>query len=106
MNCSLYKQEKIDGSNSGVKWSCPNIHDLMTILEKIPVDNILENVFDKRLSSLDKLSIVQLREECQNNNLQTTGSKMVLVKRLQMVLGQDAKVICAKYCIVFKFGTM
>ena len=27
------KEERIDGSNSGLKWSCPNIHDLMNILK-------------------------------------------------------------------------
>ena len=72
----LYREEKIDGSNTGVKWSCPNIHDLMNILQKIQVDLILENVFDKRLSKLDQLSVVQLREECQSRNLSRNGSKV------------------------------
>ena len=72
----LYKEEKIDGTNSGVKWSCPNIHDLMTILDKIQVDLILENVFDKRLSKLENLSVVQLREECQLKNLERKGNKV------------------------------
>ena len=73
---SLYKEEKIDGTNSGVKWSCPNIHDLMTILDKVQVDLILENVFDKRLSKLEQLSVLQLREECQQNNLDRCGNKV------------------------------
>ena len=73
----LYKEERIDGNNSGVKWSCPNIHDLMTILDKIKVDLILDNVFDKRLSKLEKLSVVQLREECQSNNLDKSGNKVL-----------------------------
>ena len=64
----------------------------MSILEKVQVDLILDNVFDKRLSPIDKLSIQQLREECVANNLEKTGSKIVLVKCLEMVLDQDAKV--------------
>ena len=75
-NFRLYKEQKIDGSNSGVKWSCPNIHDLMTILDKIQIDLILENVFDKRLSKLEKLSVVQLCDECQSRNLDKNGSKV------------------------------
>ena len=64
----------------------------MTILEKIKLDEILENVFDKRLSPLEKLSVLQLREEYLFNNLDKSGTKAVLVQHLQMVLGQDAKV--------------
>ena len=44
-----------------------------------------ENVFDKRLSPLEKLSVVQLREECEIHNLSRNGYKGTLVKRLQMV---------------------
>ena len=72
----LYKQEKIDGTNSGVKWSSPNIHYLMTILEKVKVKLILDNVFDKRLSKLEHLSVAQLREECQSRNLERQGNKV------------------------------
>ena len=73
---SLYKEEKIDGTNSGVKWSCPNIHDLVTILEKLKIELILDNVFDKRLSKLEDLSVAQLKEECQSNNLEKRGTKV------------------------------
>ena len=73
---SLYKEQTIDGSNTGVKWSCPNIHDLMTILDKIQLELILDNVFDKRISKLEQLSVVQLREECQCNNPNKHGNKV------------------------------
>ena len=60
-----------------MKWSCPNIHDLMTILEKLKLELILDTVFDKRLSTLEKLSVAQLREECQVKNLDRSGNKVV-----------------------------
>ena len=60
--CRLYREENCDGTNSGVKWSTPNIHDLMKILMKVKVDLILDNVVDKRLSKVENLSVVQLRE--------------------------------------------
>ena len=75
---SLYKEERIDGSNSGVKWTCPNIHDLMSILEKVKVDLILENVFDKCLTKLENLSVLQLREECAILNLNNKGKKVMI----------------------------
>ena len=77
---SLYKEQKIDGTNSGVKWSCPNIHDLMTILDKIKVDCILDSIFDKRLTKVEQLPIAQLREECQCLNLDKNGNKVFMYK--------------------------
>ena len=76
--CSLYREERSDGSSSGVKWSAPNIHDLMKILNKIKVDLILDNVLDKRLTKIEKLPVVQLREECVGLNLHKTGKKVIL----------------------------
>ena len=75
----MYKEEKIDGSNTGVKWSCPNIHDLIDILENVKVDLILDNVFDKRLSRIEDLSIVQLRDQCASMNLPKTGKKVLIL---------------------------
>ena len=74
----LYKEERIDGSNSGLKWSCPNIHDLMNILKHIKVDMILDTVVDKRLSCLKDLTVVQLREECIQRDLDKSGKKVFL----------------------------
>ena len=73
---SLYKEERIDGSHSGLKWSCPNIHDLMKILQHIKIDLILERVVDKHLSLLKNLSVVQLREECLQRQLDKSGKKV------------------------------
>ena len=75
---SLYREERLDGSNSGVKWTCPNIHDLMNILEKVKVDLILDTVFNKRLSKLEDLSVVQLREECAILNIDKKGKRVRL----------------------------
>ena len=90
-------------TNTGVKWSCPNIHDLMDILTNVKVDLILDNVFDKRLRKLEKLSVVQLREECSILNLNRYGSKVQLIKRIQMVVGDDAQVSLF-YCFLFLFS--
>ena len=73
---NLYKEERSDGSNSSVKWSAPNIHDLMNIFKKIEVDKILDPVFDKQLSLPEELSVVQLREECASLNLSRKGIKV------------------------------
>ena len=89
---SMYREEKADGSKSGVKWTCPNIHDLVRILDKVKVDLILENVFDKRLTNLEKLTVTQLREECFSHNLDKKGTKIDLVRRLKVILGEDAQV--------------
>ena len=78
----LYKEERIDGSNSGVKWSCPNIHDLMNILRKLEIDQILDDVVDKRLSRLEDLLAVQLHEECVCHNLDKKGKKVALLNIL------------------------
>ena len=75
--CRLYREENCDGTNSGVKWSTPNIHDLMKILMKVKVDLILDNVVDKKLSKVENLSVVQLREECGLLNLDKKGKKVM-----------------------------
>ena len=72
----LYKEERTDGSNSSVKWSCPNIHDLTNILEYIQIDTILDTVVDKRLTPLVKLPVIQLRDECCKLNLNSKGRKV------------------------------
>ena len=79
---SLYKEEKIDGTNSGVKWSCPSIHDLMNILKNLKLKLILEDVFDKRLTKLEDLPMIQLKDECTSRNLQKSGRKVLLLKTL------------------------
>ena len=66
---------------------------MVNILEKIKVDLILDNVFDKRLSKLEDISVVQLREECAILNLDKKGKKADLVSCLEMVLGEDAQVL-------------
>ena len=73
---SLYQEERLDGSHTGVKWRCPNIHDLVNILKKIRIELILDNVFDKRMTKLEDLSFVQLREECDCLNLDKKGKKV------------------------------
>ena len=72
----LYREERNDGTQSSVKWSCPNIHNLTHILQRIEVDKILDNSCDKRLSKISDLTVVQLREECAMLNLDKTGNKV------------------------------
>ena len=56
---SLYREERIDGVNSGIKWNCPNIYQLMKILNNVDVKEILLSVFDKRMSKIHDLTVVQ-----------------------------------------------
>ena len=79
LNYSLYKEERNDGSQSSVKWTCPNIHDLADILAKVEVDRILDNVCDKRLTNISQLPVVQLRDECAKLNLSKLGKKVKAV---------------------------
>ena len=72
----LYREEKCDGLNSVVKWSTPNIHDLMKILMKIKVDVILDNVVDKRMTKVENLPVIQLRDECEKLDLEKSGKKV------------------------------
>ena len=73
---TLYKEEYSDGTHSSVKWSCPNIHDLKNILDKVNLDNILESVCDKRLSSLSDLPLIQLKDECDKLKISKKGKKV------------------------------
>ena len=72
---SLYREERVDGVNSAVKWTCPNIYQLEKILNNVKVDNILLDVFDKRMSKIEDLTVPQLREECLHRNLSNKGKK-------------------------------
>ena len=78
---SLYREERLDGVNSSVKWSCPNIYQLMKILKKVQVENILLDVFDKRMSKIADLTVVQLRDECTSRNLCSKGRKVKHFRR-------------------------
>ena len=66
----------MDGVNSGVKWTCPNIYQLVKILNNVQVDNILNAVFDKRLTKVSDLTVIQLREECLQRGLPNRGKKV------------------------------
>ena len=73
---SLYREEQNDGSQSEVKWSCPNIHDLKNILDKVDVRKIINPVCDKRLTAISQIPVVQLRDECEKLKLSKHGKKV------------------------------
>ena len=87
---SLYREENNDGTNSGVKWSTPNIHDLMKILLKIKIDLILDNVVDKRMTRVDDLPVVQLRDECEKLNLDKKGNKVKIILTAKQAINSNA----------------
>ena len=97
----LYTQERIDGTQSSVKWTCPNIHDLINILERIKIANIVDEEFDKRLTRIQDLTVVQLREECALRNLSTKGLETDLCSRISEILGPNAKVLSHLYSHFF-----
>ena len=86
MSFSLYKEERCDGSKSSVKWTCPNIHDLKNILEKLDLDKILNRVCNKRLANLNELGVVQLRDECAKLNLSKKGKKVNTIVYVKEIL--------------------
>ena len=85
----LYKEERIDGSNSGVKWTCPNIHDLRNILKKVQIDKILMNVCDKRLTNISELPVVQLKDECVKLNLSNKRKKVHISNVYAMIANES-----------------
>ena len=66
----------MDGVNSGVKWTCPNIYQLVKILDTVHVDKILVSVFDKRLTKIEDLTVIQLRQECMRRHICSKGNKV------------------------------
>ena len=69
---------------------------MINILERIKIGNILEEEFDKRLTDIGHLTVVQLREECAIRNLRSKGNKSELCERLYQVIGQNTKVFIVK----------
>ena len=81
---SLYKEERTDGSNSYVKWNCPNIHDLMNILEKVELEQVIGSVCDKRWTEISELPVIQLRDECMKLQLSKNGKKVQIAQILML----------------------
>ena len=66
----------IDIETGKRRWTSLNIHELDRVLQFLDLEQILLDVYDRRLSPIDKLQMNQLREECANRSLPTDGRKV------------------------------
>ncbi len=74
-----------------ISWS--NLGDeLEVIINKTQLHNILEDREDRHLSSVDSLSVAQLKDELTTRGLPAKGKKAALVARLKEALGPNTKV--------------
>ena len=58
------------------RWTSLNIYELDIVLECLQIENILFERYDRRLSPIDKLSMVQLKDVCNSHGLSTEGKKV------------------------------
>ena len=58
------------------KWTSLSIYELDKVLELLDIESVLIDEFDRRLSTIDKLQMNQLREECAKRSLSTDGKKV------------------------------
>ena len=72
----FYTERLEDGSAGKLRWTTLHIHQLDTILELLPLKDILASEFDNRKSNIDQLSKDQLKKECSNLGLDNSGKKV------------------------------
>ena len=72
----FYTERLEDGSPGKLRWTSLHIHQLDTVLELLPLKDILESEFDNRKSNIDQLSKEQLKNECFNLGLNNSGIKV------------------------------
>ena len=65
----------IDTETGKRKWTSLNIYEFDKVLESLDIQSVLLQEYDRRISSIDKLSMKQLRYECTQHSLSTEGKK-------------------------------
>ena len=75
----FYTERLEDGSAGKLRWTSLHIHQLDTILELLPLREILDPEFDNRKSNIDQLSKEQLKHECAKLGLDMSGKKVKLI---------------------------
>ena len=98
MICNFYhlrffSPERALTNHSRLRWSALNVHQLDTVIERFRIDNVLESVYDNRLSRIENLGKAQLIEECKKCGVKFSGVKHQLVERLFRVYGHNHMVI-------------
>ena len=58
------------------RWTSLNIYELDRVLENLNIEETLFEEYDRRLSPIDKLSMVQLKDECRSHGLPQDGKKV------------------------------
>ena len=73
----IYTERATDGSPGRIRWTTLHIHDLDKVLETLPLHNILLPVYDNRKSQIDQLSKNQMKRECEELGLSSSGKKVL-----------------------------
>ena len=87
--CRFFSPERTLSNNSRLRWSTLNVHQLDTVIERFRIENVLEALYDRRLTRIENLSKTQLVEECKKASLKHTGLKYQLIERLFKYHGID-----------------
>ena len=58
------------------RWTSLNIYELDKVLKDLQIENVLLEEYDRTLSPVDKLSMIQLKDICSSNGLPTDGKKV------------------------------
>ena len=65
-----------------MRWTNLNVHQLDTVFERFIISNVIQPVYDRRLSRIEDLCKAQLVSECKRCSLNHTGLKHKLIERL------------------------
>lgn len=87
----FWSEKGDDLRGSVTKWYQPNGDQLWRIIERFNISNVLLPQHDRRLVSLDSLSVDQLKQELQQHKLSTRGKKAELIGRLSQQIGSSTK---------------
>ena len=66
-----------DIESGKLRWTSLNIYELDRVLELLDIEKILLDEYDRRLSTIDKLQMNQLKDECVKRNIPSDGKKVM-----------------------------
>ena len=93
----FFRPDTSTSSRSKMCWSTLNVHQLDTVISMFRIQNVLDTVYDNRLSRIEDLCKAQLIDECKSCSVGYSGTKQKLIERLFEVYGTDHMV---QYCVL------
>ena len=72
--------EKYDDGSEKVLWTNLNIHHMKKVYKNLVLKEVLDGAVDVRMQYLCQLCVQQLRSECRNLGIDSTGLKVFLFK--------------------------